>query len=147
MKQCVSLSILADHIGTAPAGQMVAHFGGIDAHIPKRQRGRLYDDLIRVIGEAATVELMRVFGGERLYIAKDAKAEKVIHQRIIAERRAAGQTWQEVAKGYTFQAKFSERWVRKLGGCQNERASKQAQQVALFDIPAQHPLDALSRRN
>lgn len=121
---------------------MVTHFGGIDAHIPKRQRGRLYDDLIRVIGETATVELMRVFGGERLYIAKDAKAEKVIHQRIIAERRAAGQTWQEVAQGYTFQAKFSERWVRKLGGADTPRP-----QPSLFDIPAQHPLDALSRRN
>ncbi|MBV5298255.1 MAG: hypothetical protein JZU64_09005 [Rhodoferax sp.] len=133
---------MADHIGDAPAMRLVTHFGGLDIHIPKRSHGRLYDDLIRVMGEATTQELVRVYGGERLYIAKDAQAAKALHQRLIAEKRAAGETWQQVAKSYTFKTSFSERWVRKLGG-----DTKPAAQPSLFDIPAPHPLDALSRRN
>jgi len=134
---------MADHIGDGPAMRLVTHFGGLDIHIPKRARGRLYDDLLRIMGEGTTDELVRIFGGERLYITKDAKAAKAVHQKIIAEKRAAGESWQQVAKSYTFTSRFSERWVRKLGGA-DERVS---QQVSLFDIPAPHPLDALSRRN
>ena len=145
LKQCVSIQIMADHIGDAPAMRLVTHFGGLDIHIPKMPRGRLYDDLLRVMGEATAIELIRVFGGERLYIAKDAKAAKAIHKRIIAEKRAAGETWQQVASTYTFVAKFSERWVRKLGGI--DSAEQVKIQPSLFDLPAAHPLDALSRRN
>jgi Mor family transcriptional regulator len=122
----------------------VTHYGGLDIHVPKIPRGRLYDDLIRTMGDGTTAELVRVFGGERLYITKDAKAAKAMHRRIIAEKRAAGETWQHIAKNYTFVAKFSERWVRKLGG---EDQTSPKQQASLFDMPALHPLDALSRRS
>jgi hypothetical protein len=142
LKQCVSIGLLADHIGDGPAMRLVQHFGGLDIHVPKRGRGRLFDDLLRVMGEATTLELVRVFGGERLYVAKDARAAKAVHQRIIAEKRAAGESWQQVAKSYTFKTQFSERWVRKLGG-----ADTPCPQPSLFDPPAPHPLDALSRRN
>lgn len=141
MKQCVSIQLLADHIGDTSAMRLVMHFGGLDVHIPKIARGRTFDDLTRVMGADTTATLMRVFGGEHLYIAKDAKAAKAIHQRIIAERRAAGQTWQQVARGYRFETSFSERWVRKLGGADTPRP-----QPSLFEMPAPHPLDALSRR-
>ena len=142
MKQCISIGLLADHIGDGPAMRLVQHFGGLDIHVPKRGRGRLFDDLLRVMGEAATLELVRVFGGERRYIAKDARALKQTHQRIIAEKRAAGESWRQVARSYTFKTSFSERWVRKLGGADTPRP-----QPSLFDnMPPSHPLDALSRR-
>jgi Mor family transcriptional regulator len=124
--------------------RLVTHMGGLDIHIPKRPRGKLHAELMRVMGDSTTAELMRVFGGERLYIAKDAKAAKAMHQCIIAERRAKGQPWQQIAREYTFTATFSERWVRKLGGGDTTPPSPQS---GLFDIPALHHLDALSRRN
>jgi hypothetical protein len=142
LKQCVSIQLLADHIGDGPAMRLVTHMGGLDLHIPKRPQGKLHAELIRVMGEGTTAELLRVFGGERLYIAKDARAAKEIHQRIIAEKRAAGETWQQIASTYTFNVSFTERWIRKLGGADTPRP-----QPSLFDAPAPHPLDALSRRN
>jgi len=123
--------------------RLVQHYGGLPIHIPKRARGKLYDELLRLIGADSTSELVRVFGGESLYVAKDAKAAKAIHQRAIAEKRAAGLTWREVAKSYSFITTFSERWVRKLASDADPAAQRQP---SLFDIPAPHPLDILSRR-
>ena len=134
---------------------MIAHFGGLDIHIPKYPDGKMYTHLVCIMGADIAAELVRIFGGERLYIAKNAKEARNIHRRIIAEERAAGKTWQQIACNYTFKSSFSERWVRKLGTPDQPatpaRASAtchHANQPSLFDnIPAPHPLDALSRRN
>ena len=136
---------------------MVANFGGLDIHIPKFAEGKMYERLVIIMGADIAAELVRIFGGESLYVAKDAKEAKQIHRRVIAQERAAGKTWQEIASSYTFINRFSERWVRKLGAADrqtvpsyhraNSATSCHANQPGLFDIPAQHPLDALSRRN
>jgi len=130
---------------------MVANFGGLDIHIPKFADGKMYERLVTIMGPDIAAELVRIFGGERLYIAKDAKEAKQIHRRVIAEYRAAGKTWQEIASSYTFINRFSERWVRKLGATDQDAAPTRiitpANQPGLFDIPAPHQLDAISRRN
>ena len=132
--------------------RMVTHYGGLDVHIPKAEQGNNYDHLVRIMGADIAAELVRVFGGERLYIAKNAKEAKQMHRRIIAERRAAGETWQQIASTYTFKTRFSERWVRKLGASdQPTQQGHRPQSVSahhvdkrsLFDIPAPHHLNAL----
>ena len=148
---------MADYIGEGPALRLVANFGGLDIRIPKLKHGKMYQHLESVMGADIAAELVRVFGGESLYIAKNAKEARQIHRRVIAEYRAAGKTWQQIASGYTFINKFSERWIRKLGAADQpggptprppgSATSYHANQPGLFGIPAPHSLDALSRRN
>jgi len=145
MKNCLSLDIMAEHIGAAPTARLVQHYGGLNIRIPKLRRGKAYAELLALLGEEAAHELMRVYGGEHLYLAKDAQAMRQIHRQAIAKERAAGKSWQQVARDYSFKTTFSERWVRKLG--QADKAEQSRRQPCLFDnIPAPHPLDALSRR-
>lgn len=149
----MSIGILIDHIGDGPAARLISHFGGLDVHIPKHPEGAKYERLVCIMGADIAAELVRVFGGECLYIAKNAKEARHIHRKIISERRANGETWQQIASTYHFQASFTERWVRKLGAADQDAAPDRntnaipANQPSLFDIPAPHPLDALSRRN
>ena len=64
------------------------------------------------------------------------------HQSRIADLRAKGKTWRQIAKEHKFETTFTERWVRKLGN-QDKPAAGAAQQTGLFDAPAGHHLNAL----
>jgi len=146
LKHCISIAILAAHIGDHAAGRLRLHFGGHEAHIPKRKRGAMYEEILAAVGQEATDELLRVYGGESFYIAKDAREMQNQHRVIIAEMRAQGKTWAQIARAYTFKTSFTERWVRKLGADTQQQTCPQ--QISRFDqMPVPHHLDAISRRN
>jgi len=146
LKNCVSVAALSEQIGDAAAARLRMHIGGREVHIPKRKRGRMYAEIIAAIGQESADELLRIYAGESLYIATNARELQTRHRASIAELRAQGKTWAQIAREYSFKTTFTERWVRKLGAQDSQRPGPQ--QVNLFDhIPVPHPLDALSRQH
>ena len=136
------------------AGKLRAAFGGEAIGIPKNPEGTSWESILATIGQESALELVRIYSGESLYIAKDAKAMQQWHKARIAELRAQGKTWRQIARQHTFESRFSERWVRKLGGEAQASTPKRPQaaaaqcigQQSIFDIPELHPLNALFGR-
>ena len=133
---------MSENIGSSAAGHLRAAFGGTAIAIPKRKKGANWATIEQTIGNESAAELVRIYGGESLYIAKDAKAMQRWHKARISELRADGKTWSQISKAHTFMSSFTERWIRKLGN-QDKPQSSAAQQPSLFDAPAGHHLDAL----
>jgi hypothetical protein len=152
MKPCFSIELLIDTIGRDAARSLREHFGGHELHVPKTEAGATFEDIVQAVGIDAAHELVRVFAGESVYIAMDAQAVNAKNRRAIAELRAQGLTWRQIASRYTFTSRFSERWVRHLG-LADQREERQRQAALLpepvkrrADIPKAHPLDALFGR-
>jgi mannose/fructose-specific phosphotransferase system component IIA len=74
---------IAKVIGLAETLKLVDHFGGTTMRVPVRFKPDHV--LCKIIGPASTVELIKVFEGEALEIAKCDDAMRMVRNRLIVE--------------------------------------------------------------
>jgi hypothetical protein len=115
-------------LGHAAAARLVMAFNGREIRVPARRQGRTWDALVQAIGSDAAARFCEYFQGERLYVSSSQRMRTEHNRRRVAEMRAQGKSWAEVAEviGY------SERGARKLSGKATSRAA-----AALLDALAE----------
>ncbi len=114
MKRVASIELLAEYIGAAAAVALVREFGGLSIKVPKRPAGRVWARLVDAMGEQGASDLVDSFGGEGLYIARNAVEEREQRRQQIAALAAQGKTFAQIARMYTYAARYTERGIRRI---------------------------------
>lgn len=114
--QCrvAGLALLSEYIGDAAASRLRAYWGGCQIKVPKSMSGVWWQRLVETLGERDAAELCEVFGGETLYIPRNAAEERDELRRRVKDLLDAGMSYVEIARRLTFQVRYTERGLRKL---------------------------------
>lgn len=108
------LTMLAEYLGDEAAGKLRTAWGGCPIKVPKGKAGLWWRRLVETLGERDAAELCEVFGGETLYIPRNAAEERDAMRRRVKELLEAGLSYVEIARRLTFQVRYTERGLRKL---------------------------------
>jgi len=114
LKRVASIELLAEYIGAAAAVALVREFGGLSIKVPKRPAGRVWARLVDAMGEQGASDLVDSFGGEGLYIARNAVEELEQRRQQIAALAAKGKSYAQIARMYTYAARYTERGIRRI---------------------------------
>lgn len=114
MRTCHSLEILAEYIGHGNVIRLVDAMGGQAIKIPVNPRGKAYESLLAVLGEAQTLNLIRDFAGEAFYMPKDTADTLEQRKKAVLALRNEGLNYNQIAARFTYTERYSERWIRKL---------------------------------
>jgi len=127
LKKCVQLALLTDYIGQEAALKAARILGGSTFRVPARARGKSWLLLAEALGETAARAMVENYSGEQVYIARNAREEQRLNHAEVIRRLEAGETVAEVARSFNYQARYSDRWIRKI-----HEKSRQARQTG-FD--------------
>jgi hypothetical protein len=101
---------IIDLIGHAAAARLALALGGREIRVPARRQGRTWEALVQAIGADDAARFCDYFQGERLYVSSSQRMRTEHNRRRVAEMRAQGKGWCEIAKSLG----YSERGARKL---------------------------------
>lgn len=105
---------MAEYLGAAAAVRITQELGGTSLKVPKHKAGRVWEMLLRHIGERSATELVECFGGEGLYIARNAAEEREQRRAQVAALLAQGKSYAEIARTMTVTTRFTERGLRRM---------------------------------
>lgn len=114
MKRVASIETLAEYLGAAAAVRITQELGGTSLKVPKHKAGRVWEMLLRHIGERSAADLVECFGGEGLYIARNAAEEREQRRAQVAALLAQGKSYAEIARTMTVTTRFTERGLRRM---------------------------------
>ena len=114
MKRVASIEMLAEYIGARASVALVREFGGLSIKVPKRPAGEIWRQLVASLGEASAADLVECFGGEGLYIARNAAEEREQRRVQIVAMQSRGMSPAQIAKVFTYAARFTERGIRRI---------------------------------
>ena len=106
--------MLAEYLGDEAAGRLRTAWGGCPIKVPKGKTGIWWQRLVATLGEREAAELCEAFGGETLYIPRNAAEERDAMRRRVKDLLDAGLSYVEIARRLTFQVRYTERGLRKL---------------------------------
>lgn len=120
-----TVTLLKSVIGNEAATQLMQskEFGGMSLEIPKTDKGRgapLVAHLTEVIGEAAVIALIAHFGGEKIYIPRDAQVARQQRNKNIIYQYSSGASVRELVGQYT----LSDRHIRSILNNHNSDGSR-----------------------
>lgn len=108
------LTLLAEYIGDAAAQRLRTAWGGCQIKVPRAHAGLWWERLAQTLGERDAAELCDIFGGETLYIPRNAIEEREAIRQRVACMLADGMSYLQIARTLTFQVRYTERGLRKL---------------------------------
>lgn len=104
----------AERIGAKAWDRLVGRYGGCELAVPANIDSGSGRKLAELIGEEPARKLIQYAGGDNLYIA--AGWERIVGARYreIIERRQQGESYTDIALGYTYVGRYSERNIRMI---------------------------------
>lgn len=146
MKRVASIETLSEYIGAAAAVRLSQAMGGTSVKVPKNPAGSVWAELVQALGERSATELVECFGGEGLYIARNAAEEREQRRAEIAQALAAGKSYREIARTMTVTTRYTERGLRRIMASEPHchrahRVAHHPDQMGLFQADAP-PLNA-----
>jgi len=109
-----SLETLAEYLGDGAAARICMALGGTQLKVPRQQRGKTWLLMVELLGQDAATEMAECFGGESIYIARNAAEERAARAALVQGMLAQGLTYAEVSRRLTFSVRYTERGLRKL---------------------------------
>jgi len=109
-----SIETLAEYLGDGAAARICMALGGTQLKVPRGQYGKTWLLMVELLGQDAAIEMIECFGGESIYIARNAAEERAARAALVQSMLARGMTFAEVSRQLTFTARYTERGLRKL---------------------------------
>lgn len=129
-------NLLEQTLGQEPFAQLVAHAGGTDYEVPERLDCPRGQELAEWIGDTAAAKLIDYAGGDTVYVKachNDALRARYVD---ILRLRRKGLTPAQIARSYTFQARYTERQIWAIVAGNPKEAAKALENGDLFaDMP------------
>jgi hypothetical protein len=131
------LTLLAEYIGDDAARKLCMAWGGCPVKVPKGRAGLWWQRLVQTLGERDAGEFCEAFGGETLYIPRNAADEREAIRQRVATMLADGMSYLQIARTLTFQVRYTERGLRKLmeRRVKPDRRAEDPRQMSLLPEP------------
>ena len=108
------MSKLVNIIDSESMTALAAEYGGIEYKVPTNIASQRGLELVTLIGAQAAQQLIDYAGGTEFYISRDNDKTLQARYQEIRAMHQRGYTPQEIAKGYTYQARYTERQIRSI---------------------------------
>ena len=108
------MNLIEQTVGTDAFERLIARMGGTEYAIPTAIESPQGQQLAELIGPAAAFALIRWGGGDRVYVV--AGQDRILRARAadIARLHADGKSARDIALGYTYSARYTERQIRNI---------------------------------
>lgn len=110
---------LIQELGEAAYLRLALVYGGTTLAVPDQPAGIKFGAMSVSIGKDAAIKLVQIAGGDRLYIARNAREERIQRNAGLRQQMTTHSV-AEVARNFTYTAKLSERTLRKIKHAQDE---------------------------
>ncbi|TCS94106.1 hypothetical protein EDC36_12028 [Tepidimonas ignava] len=125
-QRVAGLTMLAEYIGDEATEKLRAAFGGCQVKVPKTRAGSWWQRLVETLGERDAADFCEAFGGETVYIPRNAGEERDAIRRQVRDMLAAGMTYLEIARTLTWTVRYTERGLRKMMEARCAAAARRA---------------------